>query len=254
MSAPLDSELHALVDGRLAAPRDEQVRAWLASHPDEAAKVHEWKAQTEALHAAFDSLLEQPVPQDLRRAALPPAWRRTLLPRIAASLVWLTVGATIGFFARGSDPLTGKTDLSASLPHQAAIAHVVYSPEVRHPVEVGADQEAHLVQWLSKRLGGAIVIPKLGTQGFFLVGGRLLPANKGPAAQIMYQDKAGTRLTLYVLQETGNSETAFRFANEGKISVFYWLDGPFGYALSGELPREQLLAIAETSYRQLVGR
>lgn len=254
MSAPLDSELHALVDGQLSAPRADQVRAWLASHPDEAAKVREWKAQKEALHAAFDSLLEQPMPEDLRRAAMPPAWRRALWPRIAASLVWLAVGATIGFFARGSVPLTGKADLSASLPHQAAIAHVVYSPEVRHPVEVGADQEAHLVQWLSKRLGSAIVIPKLGAQGYFLVGGRLLPANKGPAAQIMYQDKAGTRLTLYVLQEIGNSETAFRFANEGKVSVFYWLDGPFGYALSGELPREQLLAIAETSYRQLVGR
>jgi anti-sigma factor RsiW len=206
------------------------------------------------LHAAFDSLLEQPVPEDLRRAAMPPAWRRTLLPKVAASLVWLAVGATVGFFARGSVPLTGKPDMSASLPHQAAIAHIVYAPELRHPVEVGADQEAHLVQWLSKRLGSAIVVPKLGAQGFFLVGGRLLPSNKGPAAQIMYQDKAGARLTLYVLQEIGNSETAFRFANEGKVSVFYWLDGPFGYALSGELPREQLLAIAETSYRQLVGR
>ncbi len=110
------------------------------------------------------------------------------------------------------------------------------------------------MQWLSKRLGSALVIPKLGAQGFFLVGGRLLPGNQGPAAQIMYQDKTGTRLTLYVLQETGNPETAFRFANEGKVSVFYWLDGPFGYALSGELPRERLLAIAETSYRQLVGK
>ena len=254
MSAPLDSELHALVDGQLSAPRAEQVRAWLARHPDEAAKVHEWKAQKEALHAAFDSLLEQPVPEDLRRATMHPAWWGTLLPKVAASLIWLSVGATIGFFARGSAPQAGMADLSASLPHQAAIAHIVYSPEVRHPVEVGADQESHLVLWLSKRLGSAIVIPKLGAQGFFLVGGRLLPGNKGPAAQIMYQDKAGTRLTLYVLQEIGNSETAFRFANEGKVSVFYWLDGPFGYALSGELPREQLLAIAETSYRQFAGR
>ena len=36
---------------------------------------------------------------------------------------------------------------------QAVLAHVVYSPEVRHPVEVRAAQQEHLVQWLSKRLG-----------------------------------------------------------------------------------------------------
>lgn len=254
MSQPLDMELHALADGRLSAQRAAEVQEWLASHPGEAARVHAWKAQREALHAAFDPILEEPMPDRLRRAALPLPWHKTMLPKIAASVAWLAVGLTVGFFARGSFQLTGTPDVSASLPYQAAIAHAVYSPEVRHPVEVGAEQEAHLVQWLSKRLGSSLVIPKLGEQGFYLVGGRLLPSNKGPAAQIMYQDKAGVRLTLYVLQDVGNPETAFRFAHEGKISVFYWVDGPFGYALSGELPRDQLLAIAEASYRQLVGK
>jgi len=254
VNAPLDSELHALVDRQLPPARAQQVREWLDGHPEEAARVHHWRAQNAALHAAFDPVLEEAVPDRLRRSPASAVSRHAIVPRMAASLAWLAIGTVLGFFARGSLLVTGKPDLAASLPHQAAIAHIVYTPEVRHPVEVGAEQETHLVQWLSKRLGSALVIPKLGAQGFFLVGGRLLPGNQGPAAQIMYQDKTGTRLTLYVLQETGNPETAFRFANEGKVSVFYWLDGPFGYALSGELPRERLLAIAETSYRQLVGK
>ena len=32
--------------------------------------------------------------------------------------------------------------------------------------------------------------------------------------------------------------------------MFYWVEGPAGYALIGALPREQLLAMAEAIYRQ----
>ncbi len=74
------------------------------------------------------------------------------------------------------------------LARVAAVAHAVYSPEVRHPVEVGADQEAYLVRWLPKRLGANLKVPHLAAQGYPLVGGRLLPGERGPAAQFMYQD------------------------------------------------------------------
>lgn len=46
-------------------------------------------------------------------------------------------------------------------------------------------------------------------------------------------------------------ETAFRFAREGDVRVFYWMDGRFGYALSGEVERARLLKIAEAVYREL---
>ena len=135
---------------------------------------------------------------------------------------------------------------------RAAIAHVIYSPEVRHPVEVGADQEAHLVAWLSKKLGTPLKVPYLGNQGFQLVGGRLLPGERGPVAQYMYQDGRGQRLTLYVRVNPDESrETAFRFAQERGVGVFYWLDGKLGYALSGEVGKEDLLRIATAVYRQL---
>jgi len=68
----------------------------------------------------------------------------------------------------------------------------------------------------------------------------------------MYQDSSGHRLTLYVRDKLEDKTgTAFRFAQEGKVSVFYWIDGALAYALSGEMPREQLLSLAETAYRDL---
>ena len=71
---------------------------------------------------------------------------------------------------------------------QAAGVHAVYQPEQRHPVEVGAARQDHLVQWLSKRLGRPLKVPVLSTQGFELVGGRLLPGDASARAQFMYQN------------------------------------------------------------------
>lgn len=141
------------------------------------------------------------------------------------------------------------------LPRQAAVAHVVYSPDVRRPVEINAEHEDQLVAWLSKRLGTPIRPPKLTPLGFELIGGRLLPGNSGPVAQFMYHDATGQRLTLYVSTEnTERQDTAFRFAQEGPVNVFYWVDGSFGYALSAGIDKNALARVATAVYDQLERR
>jgi anti-sigma factor RsiW len=124
---------------------------------------------------------------------------------------------------------------------------------VRHPVEVGADQEAHLVAWLSKRLGAPVRAPKLEEVGYSLVGGRLLPGENGPVAHFMYQGNQGTRVTLYVRAEAiGNRETAFRYAKDNNVRVFYWVDRKLGYALSSaDISKEDLFKVANAVYHQL---
>src|SRR5258706_452862 len=135
-------------------------------------------------------------------------------------------------------------------------------PEERHQavearlatrVEVGADDEQHLVNWLSKRLGVKVRAPKLDDAGMSLVGGRLLPGENGPVAQFMYQSQNGRRLTLYVRTEASrNRETAFRYARENNVGVFYWIDREVGYALaSADLSKEELLRLANLVYKQL---
>lgn len=244
--APMtEAELHAYVDGQLDAARRAAVETYLATNPAEAERVRAYTLQNKQLHALFDGALDEPVPETLRRQ---PAHRTTGWMRYAALLAAAVVGGVFGWALHGEEPLT----ITASLPQQAALAHVVYAPEVLHPVEVDAREEAHLVSWLSKRLGAPVHAPHLSDAGYELVGGRLLPGVAGPAAQFMYQDVRGNRLTLYV-RTTANSnrETAFRYAKEDKVGVFYWVDGTFGYALSGELERTQLLRVAESVYRAL---
>ena len=53
------------------------------------------------------------------------------------------------------------------------------------------------------------------------------------------------------IDKADNQETAFRYAHEENIGVFYWIDGPFGYALTGDLKKHELLRVAQLVYQQL---
>ena len=242
-----EADLHAHVDGVLPAARVAEVEAYLAGHPEEAARVADYREQILALHREFDPVLDESLP---RRMEVPRRYWTRPLVRYAAVVVWFLLGGVAGWQLHAYT--TDRRIEAASWPRRAALAHVVYSPEVRHPVEVGADQEAHLVAWLSKRLGTPLKVPYLGNQGYQLVGGRLLPGERGPVAQFMYQDGKGQRLTLYVRVNPDESgETAFRFAHEHGVGVFYWLDRKLGYALSGDVEKVELLRLATAVYRQL---
>ncbi|GGC61292.1 anti-sigma factor family protein [Undibacterium terreum] len=263
-----EAELHAYVDGLLPAAKRQQVEAWLQATPEDAELVRIYREQNAALRELFDPVLEEAVPASLQQpehgASHNPGARQFSpwsLQRIAASVLLAFAGGIAGWTLHGwqSTPAADALAVTAhpmqllsALPQQAAIAHIVFSPEVRHPVEVGVDQEAHLVAWLSKRLGTSLHPPKLGALGYELIGGRLLPGNNGPVAQFMYNDASGQRLTLYVATENSeNHDTGFRFAQEGQVNVFYWIDGKFGYAMSGSIAKPELSRIAGSVYDQL---
>jgi anti-sigma factor RsiW len=206
----------------------------------------EYAEQNRLLRRQFDTVLTEPIPA--RMYLKRPAW---LDYAHAAMLV--AAGVAIGL----AIPLLRPAPVApvaavTPLPARAARAHLVYSPEVRHPVEVEAKEKDHLVKWLSKRLGVTLKIPLLANEGFELLGGRLLPGSDGPVAQFMYQDASGKRLTLYVTRPSrGDTVTAFRFASEGPVSVFYWIEKDCGYALSGEVDKPTLARVASSVYKQL---
>jgi anti-sigma factor RsiW len=145
-----------------------------------------------------------------------------------------------------------SADGSEVFAHQAAIAHVVYMPAVDRPADIGADREQDFVQWLSNRLGTDVHPPILAKSGFELMGGRLLPGADGPVAQFMYRDAKGERVTLCISRRKVNSNTtAFKLYQDGSVKVFYWVDGDFGYAVSGGIDRKVLLELSHDVYAQL---
>jgi anti-sigma factor RsiW len=264
MSKPLltETDLHTYVDAELPAALRAEVEVQLATDLETAARVQAYQAQKQGLRELFNPVLNEPIPESLRDLAIAPVLRaeahgkhflsRWSLQRIAASLLIAVFGGALGWLAHDRYPSPNTLARSVPLPRQAAIAHAVFSPDVRRPVEISAEHEDQLVTWLSKRLGTPVRPPKLGGLGYELIGGRLLPGNSGPVAQFMYHDASGQRLTLYVSTEnTTNRNTAFRFAQEGPINVFYWIDGKYGYALSAGISKDELARIATAVYDQL---
>lgn len=218
MNTPItEADLHAYVDGQLTAQRQREIDAYIDLRPEEASRVASFRAQKQDLRALFDPVLDEALPPRLLRAVRPTTpW---YMQRMAASILVAAISATSAWFVRGTvdDYRTRSIAVATAIKspsmasvgsealtgfaRRAAVAHVVYSPDVRRPVEVGADQEQQLVTWLSKRLGTEVKPPSLQAIGYELIGGRLLPGDSGPVAQFMYHDKIGQRLTLYVTRE-----------------------------------------------------
>ena len=150
------------------------------------------------------------------------------------------------------DALIERAGTPTTFARQAAFAHALYAADVNRPVEIWAAEEKRLVNWLTKRLGFQVHAPDLNSVGYALVGGRLVAGNEKPTALFMYENADKQRLSLQVRkQAAGPDETAFRYAEENGVSVFYWIDDACGYALSGNVDRAQLLKIAHVVYGQL---
>ncbi|MBX3678687.1 anti-sigma factor family protein [Cognatazoarcus halotolerans] len=252
--ARIDEDLVRYADHRLPAAEAAELERQLAGKADERARVDDWRAQDEAIRMAFSPILAEEIPERLLAAASVPAPDVAAHPprwRIAAAVGWLAIGLIAGFVIGRDGSGPANAERIAGLPHDALIAHAVYAPEIRHPVEVAASERAHLLGWLSKRAGTTIRAPALESEGFQLMGGRLVTSHDGPGAMLMYENVTGQRLSLVLCRDEDETTTAFRYAQKDRIGVFYWIDGGVGYALSGELPREQLLKLATTVYRQL---
>jgi anti-sigma factor RsiW len=245
----MDEALLRYVDDRLDVDDRAAAESWLRDHPDLQQRVLAWREHDDALQRHFNPIGHAAVPERQLRAARRASQRSPL--RYAAAFAWLSVGLLTGWLIGHSVPSPAVAPV-ATLPHIAALAHATYVPEKRHAVEVAASEEAHLVNWLSRRLDRQLKVPQLNDMGYALVGGRMLPSETGPVAQFMFQNEEGKRITLHLRTRKGDvGETSFQYSQEGKVSTFYWLDDQLSYALSGDIERDKLLAIARETYRQL---
>ncbi|MBU9470963.1 anti-sigma factor [Burkholderia multivorans] len=213
--------LSALLDGELSAHERREVLERLQSDPREAARFAHYRAQRDALHALF------PLPP--ATSALFVQRRASRRPRFAYAFAGLAAGLLIGIALHA-----GWTALGAAptFAERADAAYAVYAADRDHPVEVDARDPERLAAWLSARLGRPVRAPSLGEYGYALLGGRLLPGDAGPAAQLMYQRADGDRVTLYMTAYDARRVAPQPLSADGRYTYF-WSDRGMGYALSG---------------------
>lgn len=240
---PSEDELMALADGWLPPDRVIEVERWLADNPEPAALVASWRLQTEMLREHFDPVAAEPVPERLK--AMMRRRPRMWLVAAAATAAAFVIGVAVGM---GSARLSDHRSLETAFVDGGFDAYRLYVSEVRHPVEVAASEEAHLVKWLTRRVDLPVKAPDLSRSGLTLLGGRLVSISGRPAAFLMYEDARSRRVSVILANLGPGSDTAFRYHAEGNTAAFYWKDGPGGYLIAGPADRPFLLSVARAVY------
>lgn len=252
-----DSELNALVDGELDAGRQAEIEAWLAENPEAAQRVARYRAQNAGLHALYDDILNEDIPP---RVLAPPRTRGVpAWAAMAAAVALFIVGAAGGWFVRGDIAAGPAGTVTASAPPidtqelmvRASMAHVVSrSDELRTP---DGGRMATIGDYIADRMGKPVRVPSLESFGYRLMGGRVLPDTDGPAAQFVFADEDGRRVSLYVRSEQA-SGVDITYALADDLSMFYWNDADRSYALVTRLDddngRAALLDAAKAVYAQ----
>ncbi len=241
-----EDELHALVDNELPADRRAAVENWLETHPDDAARVAAWRAIGNAMHERYDAVADEVIPKRLELEQLAGRPRSWMIGAAAAVLLAFAAGGSVGWFAHEAvAAVAPAADPVAAMREEAFAAHRLYIGEVRHAIEVRAE-ENHLLPWLSRRIGMTLRAPDLSKFDLKLLGGRLLPGIGAPAAQLMYESGSGERVTLYATPLKAQ-RTSFRYEEADKFASIHWVADNYGWVVSGpagDKPRLKGIAMA----------
>jgi anti-sigma factor RsiW len=251
--------LHAFADGQLGEAERAAVESYLAAHPDAAAEVTGWQRQNEAMRVLFPSAANEPVPARLvphRIANDVRAARRQSFVNIAAAIVLVALGGTMGWFGR--DVTTPTKAASDYLIEAAVTAHSLYVKEKTRAVEVAADAP-NLMTWLSSRITTPIDAPNLTSEGYTFLGGRLLPSDPedgvpSPAAQLMYENGEAQRVTLYITAALPDKKEAWQFETRNGVEAYYWANDTVTCTIVADVPEEQLKMLGRKVFEQLTWR
>jgi anti-sigma factor RsiW len=246
-----EEDLHAYVDQLLEPERQAKIAAYLEDHPDAARRVVDYSAQRELLRSTLALTADEHLPPQFN------AWqivgdrhRKRFSPfgwRIAAMLL-ISLGSIGGWVARSA--MEGAPGELAALAQEAATCFEVYAQDRVRPVELRVSESEQLVQWLSNRLQQTIKVPDLATEGYRLLGGRLIATLHGPAAMFMYDDDRGDRLVVLTQPLTILHEESMTPQWSGEVAGFTWADRGMGYSIVGPSALDSLRLIAKDVRRQ----
>lgn len=240
-----EDELQAFVDGDLPRGRSTAVLAHLGRHPEEIERLARYALQKDELRRGIAATnlpgndpatleLQQALASRLRRRDYGAWLRRAAAVALLLVTGWSGHGLYLAYLDHRLPPLVVE----------AAQAHEVFGDDSQRPVELTAASQVEMRAWFSRHLGEEIEIPSLDAIGLGLVGGRLLPGEESPIAQLIYEDSAGRRLTLCLAAETSEAGPAIELVEVEGMTAGYWHNGEFAFALVAHTPDLQLVAIA----------
>lgn len=160
-------------------------------------------------------------------------------PQALAAGMMFAGGVALGSIASDISPWA-----IPSFVEEASQAHAVFVYDSLRPVELGPDSRDTLADWFSDHLDARVVIPELTATGFAFVGGRLLSADAGPMAQLVYEDGSGERIALYAAQAFDIGSPEVEVVTLDDLDAGYWRQGDVIYTLITEDTTDRVVEIA----------
>jgi anti-sigma factor RsiW len=261
MQKPSDETLIAYLDGELDTESRSEVESWLESDAELRDYVAELAASAEALRAAFEPALHEPVPERLLAAArgVPAAsadivdfkaaqktpTQRPLMQRpwarfaMAAGVGGLLIGGGVGYFAgTGYDNNTRTaTNAAASnwLDNIAGYHKMLISAGGNDQALVDVPPDPNdPTRKVVQKLPSDFKLPNLKPWGLDFQGARYLVVGGQPATQLFYttDNKKLGPLTV-VIGATSQPDIAPTFDRRGDLNMLYWRHHGHAYALVG---------------------
>lgn len=231
-------DLLAYVDDLLEPARREEVENYLCQDPEAAMRIAHYRAQNQAIRAAYGHIAAEPPPARLLAALdgrrKPPRWQRPLKAGAMAAAL-----AAAGFFGwslnapQHSVPQPSDAFVEASLalhsdwsPRPEVVGEAALEGSTLLPKAIAAEQEGELALRMTP--------PDLSPLGLRLLGMRSTSSKGLEGVQIIYSDADGDRTSLFLLPASGGSNPPLAIGKGSSGRLAYWREGPITFALIGE--------------------
>jgi len=248
MSAPprlTEEELHAYIDGELAADRRAAVVAYLRDHPADARRMEAYRADGEAIARLFSRTLRPPA----SRRAPTSSWARATWMRVAAAVLVtvVTFASGLTWYWRGHVDETVWARFGA----EALAAHLALSRPDSPPAMTASLQD--VAEFFSAEVKTPMRLQDPANAEFTLVGSKFLMGRKGRVAQLAFRNGAGVVVTMYFEPWPHKRDVPFRrLTGQSNVRTVGWTDDELGCAVTGALPEDELERIGHALYDGLV--
>ncbi len=257
MQRPSDEKLIAYLDGELPEGERAEIASALEHDPELRLAAQRLGESANLLRAALDEVLREPLPARLIAAArgetakvvsIALRVKRAMIEQrrwwigvpVAASLVGLMIGGSLGYFAGDAQGTNAAEQAQADLASRSWLDNIAGYHKLF--VNAGADDtgladvpaNADDARKGSQKLPADFHLPNLKPWGLVFQGARFLIVDGRPATQLFYttDNKALGPITL-VVGGSSKGDLAPTFDHRDDLNLLYWRHHGHAYALVG---------------------
>jgi anti-sigma factor RsiW len=236
-------DLAAYLDGEMTPQRRAEMVRHLENSPEDAARLEKWRRKDMALRIGLSQLAKAGEQDVIRRLRQHRGENYRPVRRWAQAAVVL-LGIALG---AGAWWLREEQNSNTELTYAAATAYLAGTATLV-PASNAADRD-QLAENIAAHLGVRVAPPDLSKFGFKLAGGQLLSNSDHPAAQLIYVDARGRRISCFFKRIDTDRESNWEYGKAEGVPGIHRVGERLGWVVLGDLPVSELQQIAEATYK-----